>query len=130
MALTYSADARNDILDGLVDNLDDGATNSSARMWIQTAGGTTLATLELSDPAFPAASAGAVAASGLPITATVSTSGTAAKFVAVDKDEDTVIQGSVGVAGSGADALIDSTALSAGGFVELTAFSMTAPGAT
>jgi len=129
MALKYAVDARNDLLDGLVDNLDEGATNANAQMWIQTAGGSTLATLDLANPAFAAASGGIVAASGLPITATVATSGTAAKFVAVDRDEDTVITGSVGVAGSGADAIIEDTSLSAGGFVRLTSFSLTAPGA-
>jgi hypothetical protein len=129
MTVLFSSGGRDDANDALVDRLDLGAVNSSARLWVQNAAGTTLAVIELADPAFASSSGGVVAASGLPKTGTVSVSGTAARFRAVSKDEDVEIQGSIGVAGSGADAIIDDTSLVSGGFVRLTSWSMTAPGA-
>lgn len=129
MAMQFSTAARNAATDALVDLVDGGSANAAGSLKIYTSGDTLLCSITLSNPAFGSTAAGVVSLAGLPVNGTASATGTAAKFKIFDRDDAEWGRGTVGVAGSGADAIIDSTSVTSGDVVSVTAFQLTAPGA-
>ena len=129
MTMQFSTAVRNAGTDAMVDLVDGGSANAAGSFKVYTSGDTLLCTITLSNPAFGSTSAGVVSLSGLPLNGTASASGTAAKFKIFDRDNAEWGRGTVGVAGSGADAIIDSTTITSGDVVSVTTFQLTAPGA-
>ena len=121
---THPTAVRNGIADFVVDQLDGGTTNSTARMVFQTSGDVEVATLNMSNPAFGAAAAGVATAAAVSDD-TNATGGTVAQVILTDRDNTTIIEGTVGT--SGTDIIVTSTAIAAGDTVRVTSLTYTAP---
>ena len=127
MTITAVEAARNAMVDTLVDLVDVGAgTEGTFEVWV--AGfATKLCDIDLANPAFGDAAAGVAGANGLPLTGIAVATGTAAVFKVVDTDDNEVYRGTVGIAGSGADAIIDSVSITINDTVQLNSHSITGP---
>jgi hypothetical protein len=126
MAITHSTTIRNGLCNYTVDALDQGSGAGKLKIYSDTGLTNLLATFTLADPAFGAASSGqATAAAITPITA--SASGTALAFSATDSDNVVIFQGNVGVAGSGASCILNTTTLVSGGSLSVNTFTYAAP---
>ena len=129
MALGIVAAYRDDMLDQLQIAIDQdvGAGDlvilNAPRPATGAAKTTTLATLVLTDPVAPAASAGVLTFSAI-ADDTSTIAGTAAWFRLEDNSGDPIIDGDVGTSGS--DLNLNSLAISAGGTVSVTSFVITA----
>lgn len=127
MALNnYSTAARNAIADGLADQVDTGTTDASGDILIYTAAfGTLLAELTFSNPAFGAASSGVVTANSITDDTSANATGTAAVCRIRDRDNGTVVEGTVGT--SGADLNLNTVSITSGDTVSITSATITAP---
>lgn len=91
---THSTAARNAAANAVVDLIDLGSGNATGALVLMTAADAEVATLNLSNPAFGAASNGVATANS--ITAdTNTTAGTVAKYKVVDRDGTTIFQGTI-----------------------------------
>lgn len=126
MAVTHPVAVRNDIADLVVDKLDLGTTNPNGRLVLNTSGGVEVATLNLANPAFGAAVAG-VATAGAIADDTNATGGTTTKCILTDRDNATIIEGSVGATSSGADIELSSNVIGATDTVQISSLTYTAP---
>jgi hypothetical protein len=128
MAITLADnDVRNAVCKALVDFADAGG-GANGKMQIFTAGfALLLVEIGFVNPAFGALDAGVATLRGTPLTGIASATGTAALFRVVDTDDSPVYSGTVGIGGSGADAIIDSTSITTGDTVQLNAHTVSAP---
>ncbi len=124
MAVTHPTAIRNGIADYVVDRLDLGTGTSAGRLVFQTSGGTAVATLALSNPAFGAASAGVATASTI-TSDTNAAGGTVAKAVLRDRDATPIVLCAVGTSGS--DINLSSLTVGAGDTVSVSSLTYTAP---
>lgn len=125
MALTHVTSVRNTLADAIDTACNAGSTNSAARLIIMTSGDAEVATLNMADPAFGAASSGAITA-GTISDDTNATGGTAALFKIQDKDNNEVYRGTVTATGGGGDLELSSTSISAGDTVSISSLVYTA----
>src|SRR5688572_27984588 len=101
MTLSIGSDTRAAFLDGFDGFVNTGSGTSTLTVY-QT--NTSLAVFNLSTTAFGAAVAGSLALASVPISSTgTEVAGKANRFVIVSRDGDTVLSGSIGAIGSGAD---------------------------
>lgn len=136
MATRISTAARNAMASAVADLLDGGSgagyielrTGSQPANPGTSASGTLLATLTLSDPAFGSPSTGVVTAAAITGDASADATGTAGWFRAYDSSDAAVIDGSVSGSGGGGDMILSSTSIVAGGTVDITSWTITAPG--
>lgn len=121
---THSATTRDSIADLVVDAVDVGSANANGRLLVYTLNRISLlATVELANPAFAAASSGVAVALGLPLSDAIADSdGTAAQFDVVDRDENIIFSGEVGV-----DMTLPETEVAAEDIFKITSMSYTAP---
>lgn len=128
--MVIEVDPRNDMLDGAVDNVDEGTGTTEGVLVIGTTGmGTTLVTIPLNNPAFDAAAAGAVAMDVSPEPeADATADGTAAAFEIQDRDATKCFSGSVGT--SGKDLNLNSVNIETGVPVKITSAVFTQPAGT
>lgn len=126
MAVSPVVRGRNAMVDALVDLVDVGA-GANGSFVVYDAGDVVLATISLQNPAFGDASSGSASALGTPLTATAAATGEAATFSVLDADGAEVWSGTVGISGSGADAIIDTTAIESGDTVNLNGHTLTYP---
>lgn len=125
-AITMETAAINAAADAVVDLIDGGA--GAGTLEIQTSGGgTVLAILTFSDPAFGDAVAGVATANSITSDSDADNTGTAAQFQAKDSDGNVIFSGTVGVTGSGADCIINNVNIVAGGTVGTSSFTYTQP---
>lgn len=93
--------------------------------------GTLLATLTLADPSFGAAALGVATLDATPVlTTTGVAAGTAGWFRMLDNSGDTVLDGAVTVTGGGGEMELNTTTISIGVTVEVTAGTLTTPAST
>jgi len=134
MALQFSVDARNAMLDGLWT-----ATGASPKLYLRSGtvpanaaaadAGTLLCTIDLPASPMAAASGGVKAKSGT-WSGTTATGGTVAHFRIKDSTGTTVHhQGTVTLTAGGGDMILDNTTLVATQTVTVNTFQQTAPGA-
>lgn len=124
MAITHSTATRNAMANAIDDQANSGVANPNAQLVLMAAGDVEVATLEMSNPAFGAASNGTITANA--ITADPSaTGGTVVAFKVVDRDGAEVYRGSV--ATSGADLNMTSTTIAATEQVSVSSLAYTAP---
>jgi hypothetical protein len=126
MAVNYSTTAKNARLNAVAGVIDGGS--GPGIIQIGTAGmATVLATITLDDPCAAAASGGVLTFSGFPKSATAAATGTAALARIRDSNGNDVATGLVvGVAGSGADIILDTTAIDTNETVTLNSATITA----
>lgn len=132
MATRISTASRNAAADAIVDLLDAGAGAGKLRIYSgsqpasadDAVSGTLLAEFTLSDPAFGAASAGVATAAAIASTTGLA-AGTAGWFRAVDSTGTGRWDGSVGT--SGQDLNLNTTTVSVGVTVSVTAWTVTMP---
>jgi hypothetical protein len=127
MTISLALATANAAGDTVADRVDLGSTNPTGRLIVKTAADAVLATIPLLNPAFAAFASRTAALLGVPLSATATGTGTAAKFDVVDRNAAVVFSGSVGVAGSGADAIIDLAAITTGDTVRVTSLSLVSP---
>lgn len=119
-----STAARDAMCDGLVDQVDTGGGTSHIRIYT-AAFATLLAELDFSATAFGASSGGTATANSITAEASAPDTGTAAVCRIVDKNGTTVWEGTVGTAG--ADINLNTTSITAGDSVTITAMTVTVP---
>jgi hypothetical protein len=120
---THGSATRDAVCNAVVDRLDLGSGTSAGRLVFQTSGGTAVATLALSNPAFGNASSG-VATAGSITSDTNAAGGTTTKFELRDRDAAAVILGSVGTSAS--DINLSSVIIGAGDTVSVSSLTYTA----
>jgi len=124
MAVTHTTAIRTLLADTVVDQID--LNTPPGKIIMQTSGGTTVATLTFSNPAFGAASSGVATASA--ITADSSAvGGTVAKAEFRQGGGTAVVLCSVTATGGGGDITLNSVVISAGQQVSITSLTYTAP---
>lgn len=93
--------------------------------------GTLLATLTLADPSFAASALGVATLDATPVLSTTGVAaGTAGWFRMLDNSGDTVLDGAVTVTGGGGEMELNTTTISIGVTVEVTAGALTTPAST
>ena len=124
MSVTHPTAIRTLLADTVVDQID--LNTPPGKIVMQTSGGTTVATLTFSNPAFgPAASGVATAAA---ITAdTSAVGGTVAKAELRQGGGTAIVLCSVTATGGGGDITLNSVIISAGQTVSISSFTYTAP---
>lgn len=137
MATRLPAASQQAAADAVVDRLDAGAGAGLLRIYSgsqpadadDAASGTLLAELTFSDPAFGAAnSSGVATASAITADSSANATGTAGWFRCVDSAANTVFDGAVST--SGAELNLDSTSITSGQTVSVTALTYTHPAST
>lgn len=131
--------AQNAAANAIVDLIDAGAAAGSIKIYDGTMPAdastavstqTLLATLTFSDPAFGDAAAGVATAGSITSDTSADATGTASWARIADSDGTTVCDVDVGESGDGATVTLNTTAITAGGEVALTAFTFTMPDGT
>jgi hypothetical protein len=84
-------------------------------------------TIDLPNPAFGASSTGIATASTLPLTGQALNAGTLTTYSVYDHDGVKMWQGTIGIAGSGADMIVDSTSIAFGQVISITSWTHTQP---
>lgn len=136
MTYRYPATVRNALGDLLTDLIDAGAGAGKVRVYTGTqpasadtaVTGTLLVDIALADPAFGAWSAGAASASN-PAAVNATATGTAGYFRVLDSNNVTVMDGAVTGTGGGGEMEVSTTAFVSGTPIDITAWTLTAPGA-
>lgn len=135
MALQFSTAARNAILDAI-----ESAAGTAAKLLIYTGslpancaaadGGSVLVTFDLASDWAAAASSGSKNFNNTPLSTTASGTGTAGHWRLLDSAGTTChMQGTLTATGGGGDMTIDNTSVATGQTVNVTSFTLTAPGA-
>lgn len=137
MAIRLATATRNAAADGVVDRVDVGTTELNGFIRVYSGAqpasandapsGTLLAEWDAQDPAFGAAASGTATLQGTPIATTGTDTGTAGWFRLVNRDEATVLDGSVTATGGGGDMEVDNTSIASGQTVNLTSMTVTMP---
>lgn len=140
MALTITSARAISMCNDLVDSFDTDGTTGSLVVYAGTApadadaaaSNSILVTLDLEDPeTFGAAtdtgSAAVATLTGLPVVGTIAASGTATHFRMIADDDTVILQGTVGVTGSGADLILDTTALVQDATFQITSLTLSVP---
>lgn len=120
MSVTLSSTARNTIVDAITALLNGGS------IVLLTSGNVEVATLGFGSPAFGAASSGSAVANSI-TSDTSATGGTAAKVSFRNSSNVEVLQGTVGITGSGADLTAASVVITAGETVSISSLSFSQP---
>lgn len=125
--LAHETATRNVLADALVDLFDQGTAESEGRIRLFTAGGITLlSTILMANPAFGSAVSGVASGNSLPWTDLSAVgSGTAAEFIAYDRDETPILSGDVSL--SGDEVSVNDTEIAVNDIVKLLTVSYTAP---
>lgn len=124
MSVTHPTAVRTGIADFVVDQMDEGTP--PGKLIIQTAGGSTVATLTFSNPAFGAASSGTATASAI-TSDTNAAGGTAAKAELRNAAGTAKVLCSVTATGGGGDIQLSSVTVSAGQTVSVSSLTYSAP---
>lgn len=138
MATRLATATRNAACDAVVDLIDGGVGVGTIKIYTGSqpttandsiGASTLLATVSLSDPAFGSASTGAATLQGVPLSGTGVAAGTAGWARVADSGGGTVMDGSITATGGGGQIEMDTTTVSVGLTVTITAGTVTMPAA-
>ena len=121
MALTHTTATRNTLADAI-----DTAIATSGKLLIMTSGDVEVATIALSATAFGVASTGTITLSGVPLSDSSATGGTAALFKFETSGATEIFRGTVTATGGGGDITLTSVTIAATDTVTITAFTYSA----
>lgn len=121
---TLSTTARNAATDGIVDQVDVGG--GTATLVFQNSSDSTLATINLPNPAFGASSTGAASLLGVPLSTTVSSAGTASKAKLVTRGAVDLVT-AITVGTSGSEINFSSVTWGSGDTIQITSLTATTP---
>lgn len=121
---THPDGVRNNMVNGVVDQLDSGTTNATGQLVFRTSGDVEVATLNFSNPAFGDSASGVATAAAI-ADDTNATGGTTDRATWEDRDNNTIVNVTVGT--SGAEINLSSTTISVGDTVRITALTYTGP---
>lgn len=124
--MILSTGARNAACDAIVDALDSGTTNASARLVFKTAGSATVATLVMTNPAFGSAVTGVATANTISDDTNAAT-GVIASADFLDRNNAVLFTMSVGATGSGAEIELSALSINSGDTVSVTSLTVTTP---
>jgi hypothetical protein len=125
MTITISdTTLRNTIGDAIISRLNAGSTNATARLIFRNSSNTTLTTNNFSNPPAGSFSSGSVTFSSI-ANSTIATSGTAANFIATNRDNATIFSGSVTNTGGGGDITFNTTTWTSGDTCAVSSLTMT-----
>jgi hypothetical protein len=124
MPVTHPTAIRSGIADYVVDQLD--LNTPPAKLVLQTSGGTAVATLTFSNPAFGSAASGVATASAITQDSSAA-GGTAAKAELRQGGATPVVLCSVSATGGGGDIQLNNATITAGQTVSITSLTYTAP---
>lgn len=127
MAVTLTNAARSAAADAVVDRLDLGSGDATGDIQLQTAGGAALATLNLSNPAFGAASNGVATANAISQGTVSGSSNPSTIAVAVFRDRANAEVFRCAVGTSGSDINLSSVAVNNSDTVDITSLTYTQP---
>lgn len=135
MATRLATATRNAAADAVVDLLDGGSAGGTIKIYTgsqpasanDAATGTLLATITLADPGFGAASTGAAALAGTPLSVAAVASGTAGWARFADSNAATVLDGAVTATGGGGQVELATTTIASGATVQITSGTVTMP---
>lgn len=116
--------SRNAMLDAFLDLIDGGTTDATGDLVIRDASDIAVATLNFSNPAFPAASAGSATANAI-ASDTNAAGGTANDFIIQDRDNVELLEGTVGT--SNAQLVLSTLVIGVGETVQVSSFVITQP---
>jgi hypothetical protein len=122
-SLTLSTAAKNAAVDAVVDLVDIGSGTATAILKIKSGGGTVLAQLAMSNPAFGASSSGTATASAIADDTSADATGTAATFEIVNRDNTVVITGTCGTSGEALN--LNTLSIVAGTKISISALTIT-----
>ena len=126
MAITHSTAARNTLADAIDTLINTGAGTSNFTFF--NAQSVSLAVVDLDNPAFGAASSGAISLAGTPQEGTAShatSNAVCSSFSIKDRDGTVVLSGTV--AATGADINVSNTTINNGDTVRISSFTYNAP---
>lgn len=121
---THPAEIRTSIADHVTAKLNAGTANTEGSLQFLTSGDVAIATLRLNATAFAAAVAGVATANAI-ADDTNAVGGDVAKCILRDRDDATIIEGTVGT--SGTDIIVSSTTIPVGSTISVTSLTYTAP---
>ena len=123
MSVSYSASLKSIRMNAVISAID---TSGTGTIEIGSSGmAMVLVTIGLSKPSFMESN-GVITMAGVPLSGSASNSGTAASADIKDGDGDVVVSGlTVGISGSGADIILDSTSLTVGQIVTMQSATIT-----
>ena len=114
---------RNALADEVDNQINTGA--GTATLQFETSADAEVATIDLQNPAFGAASTGTITLAGVPLSDTSATGGTTAQASIYDRDSTKQLEMTVGT--SGTEIIITSTVIAATEQVDLTSLTITVP---
>ena len=120
---THPVAVRNSIVDGVVDQLDTGT--GTPTFVFNTTGDVEVATLAMDGTAAFGASSSGVATANAIADDTNATGGVTTKCILTDRDDLTIIEGTVGT--SGTDIIVSSTTIPVGATVQISSLTYTGP---
>ncbi len=127
MTVTVATASRTTLCDTLVDLLDVGSTNATARMLFKTSGGTLLCTNNMTNPAFGAAASGVATAAAISqgtVPGAIAAQ-TIARCEFTDRNNTEIFRCAVAVSAS--DINLTSIVVSTGDTIDVTALTVTVP---
>lgn len=136
MALSFSINSANAILNQITSRLDDGSGPATVTLYSGSvpanantalSGNTVLAILTCSDPSAPAAAGKTLTLSAITQDSSADATGEATFFRMADSAGNVVIQGSVSAVGGGGDLQMNTASVVSGGPVQITSCSFTLP---
>jgi hypothetical protein len=125
MAITLELATCDVACNATVDLVDSGS--GTAHLDIRDSTDTLLVSIALPNPAFHAAFGGVATAFVLPIGGYASAAGTMATYEMVNRNGDILWTGTIGTAGSGANMIVDATAIALGQGIVINTWSHTVP---
>jgi hypothetical protein len=115
---------RNAVGDAIINRLAAGSTNATARLIFRNSSNTTLTTNNFSAPPAGSFASGTVTFSAI-ANSTIAATGTAANFIATNRDNTTIFSGTVGT--SGQDINFNTLSFTSGDTCAISSLTMTIP---
>lgn len=128
MAINFTdVTLRNTLGDAIISRLNSGTTNATARLVFRNSSNTVLSTNNFSNPPAGSFASGTVTFSAI-ANATIAATGTAANFIATNRDNTSIFSGTVTATGGGGDITFNTVSFTSGDTCAVSSLTLTVPG--